>query len=141
MHAGMQRFYAPVQHLREAGQVADVLHFETGFPKGLRGPARGDEFHAKVREHLGKLHQSRLVGYAHQGPLYLLCPAHLMLLGSLCFDTHRAMPAGSRNLGSVCPLERYTTDYNPGRATPDRRPGSFSANLTNGNQLELIYGE
>ena len=36
MHAGMQRLYAAVQHLREAGQFADVLHSEPGFPEGLR---------------------------------------------------------------------------------------------------------
>ena len=90
MYAGMQRLYAPVQHLREAGQVADVFHRETGFAQSFRGSAGGDQLHSKTRQHLGELHQAGLVRDADQGPLNLLRPAHLSLLGHLPLtDTKR----------------------------------------------------
>ncbi len=83
---GMQGFDAAIQHFREAGQVADVLHAEAGVAQGARGAAGGDQLYAKTRQYLGKLHQARLVGNAQQR-----APNLLLLIDTL---THSSAPHG-----------------------------------------------
>ena len=68
MNLGVQRLDAAVEHLRKAGQIADVLYDQAGLAQRARRSAGGNQLHAKARQHLGKLHQAGLVGHAQQRP-------------------------------------------------------------------------
>ena len=66
VHLGMQRLHAPVQHLRKAGQVADVAHTESRLAQRARRPAGRDQLNAVRGQRAGKLDQAGLVGYGEQ---------------------------------------------------------------------------
>src|SRR5579871_3281566 len=72
---GMKGFYATVEHLGKAGQIADVLYCQAGSAQCLGGSAGGDQFNAKAGKGLGEVDQAGLIGDAEQGaanPLGLL---------------------------------------------------------------------
>jgi hypothetical protein len=56
MHLRVQRLYTPVEHLREAGQVADIAHFETSLTQLARGPSGRNQVHTKRGERFCELH-------------------------------------------------------------------------------------
>ena len=61
---GVQGLDAAVEHLRKAGQVADVSDHQAGLAQSTRRSAGGDQFYAKADQCLGKIHQAVLVGDA-----------------------------------------------------------------------------
>ncbi len=74
VNLGVQGLDAAVEHLGKAGQIADVLDGEAGLAQRTRRSAGRDQFHAKARQCLGKLHQAGLVGHTQQRtPNPLLC--------------------------------------------------------------------
>ncbi len=74
---GMKGLDAAVEHLREAGEVADVFDVEAGVAEGAGGAAGGDQLDAEAGKGLGELDQAGLVGYAQQGTPDLLLRAHV----------------------------------------------------------------
>ena len=50
----MEGLDAAVEHLGEAGEVADVAHGEAGFAQRAGGAAGGDQFDAEAGERLAK---------------------------------------------------------------------------------------
>jgi hypothetical protein len=62
VHRRVQGLDPPVHHLREAGEVGNVLHRQAGVGDRLARPAGGDEFDAQGGEGLGGLHEAGLVG-------------------------------------------------------------------------------
>ncbi len=61
---GVQGLDAAVEHLREAGEVADVFDGQAGLAQSTCGSAGGDQLDAKAGQRLGKLHQADFVGNA-----------------------------------------------------------------------------
>ena len=75
MHAGMQRLDAAIEHLRKAGEFADVLDCEAGFAQRAGRAAGRNQLDAKARQRSGKIDQARLVGHAQKrAPNLLFCP-------------------------------------------------------------------
>src|SRR5262249_47236927 len=62
VNLGVQRFYAAVQHLREAGEVGDVFHRNARVAQQLGGGSRRGEFNAKHGGPAGGNGQSGFVG-------------------------------------------------------------------------------
>ena len=73
---GVQGLDAAIEHLREAGEFADVFDRESGLAQSTGGSAGGDQFDAKAGQRLGELHQARFVGNAEQRSADSLCRAH-----------------------------------------------------------------
>ena len=64
---GVKRLHAAVEHLGEAGQVADVADRQAGVAQGPGGAAGGDQVHAEGGEGAGEVDQAGLVGDGEQG--------------------------------------------------------------------------
>ena len=64
VNLGVQGLHAAIEHLRKAGQLADVLHGQAGLAQCTRRSAGGNQLHSKACQHLRKLHQTGLVGHA-----------------------------------------------------------------------------
>ena len=73
---GVECLDPPVEHLREARQVADVLDREAGIAQPTRCSAGGNQFDAKACQGLGKLYQAGFVGNAEQSSFDLLGRTH-----------------------------------------------------------------
>ena len=84
MDARVQRFDTAVEHLREAGEFADVFYGQSGFTQRARGAAGGDQLHAKAGEGLGEFNQAGFVGYAEKRSPNRLCRT--------CRCTHSSAP-------------------------------------------------
>ena len=54
VNLGMQRLDAAVEHLREAGVVAEFLRLDAGLAQRLGGAAGGDDLDAGAGEHFGE---------------------------------------------------------------------------------------
>ncbi len=134
---GMQGFDAAIQHFREAGQVADVLHAEAGVAQGARGAAGGDQLYAKTRQYLGKLHQARLVGNAQQR-----APNLLLLIDTL---THSSAPHGPSLApwGAGRTKTKLQSTSKQGRRRAVERGGRNGAHsgTTPARRLSHVYGE
>ena len=104
----MEGLDAAVEHLGEAGEVADVLDGEAGFAQGAGGSAGGDELDAEAGEHLGKLHQAGFVGHAQQRAADRFCMLlfDVLTVRSLAIFVERIRRA-KRGAGR----EDQTTDY------------------------------
>ena len=68
VHLGVQRLHAPVEHLREAGDLRDVHHRDPGLPQEPGGAAGGDDLRAEGRQAPRELHHPGLVVHADQRP-------------------------------------------------------------------------
>lgn len=91
MHLGMQGLHSPVQHLREAGQFANVLDRETRRTQCSGRSAGRDQFHSKARQGQSELHQAGLVRYAQQRPTNPFFRAQIPLLErSVQLDMNKA---------------------------------------------------
>ena len=64
----MQRLYAPVHDLREAGLVGHVDDGDAGLAQGPGGAARGQDLCAEGRQCLSERHEATLVRDAQQRP-------------------------------------------------------------------------
>jgi len=58
---GMERFYAPAQHLRHVSQLFDGGHGQIGLAQDGLGLARSDQIPAKPHQRGGKLGHASLV--------------------------------------------------------------------------------
>ena len=58
----VQRLHAAVEHLGEAGDLADVAHGETGVTQRLGSTAGGDETEAALGEAAGEIDDAGFVG-------------------------------------------------------------------------------
>jgi len=54
VHLRMQRFDAPVEHLREPGQFGNILHRDAGFAQQLGRASGGNQFDAEGGEFVAK---------------------------------------------------------------------------------------
>ncbi len=61
MHLGMERLDAPLQDLREAGQVRHTAGLYLGIPKHTKRVSGGEQLPPKRVESLGQLRQTCLV--------------------------------------------------------------------------------
>ena len=73
VHFRVERFYPPIHHLREAGDLGNVPDGNFIVPQQRRRAAGGNDFDIQLRQGSGKLHDALLIGNADQGPLN---PAH-----------------------------------------------------------------
>ena len=64
---GVEGLDAAVEHLGEAGEVADVADLEAGVAEGFGGSSGGDEFYTVRGEGAGEVDEAGLVGYGEQG--------------------------------------------------------------------------
>ena len=64
----VQRFHAPVHHLRIAGQLGDIAHGDPGFREHARRSAGRNEFDAARDEGSGERDEARLVGNGQERP-------------------------------------------------------------------------
>ncbi len=67
VNLGMQGLDPAIEHLREAGQVADIAHAQARVAQHAGGTAGGDQFHALGGKPPGKFDQSCFVGDAQDG--------------------------------------------------------------------------
>ncbi len=67
VNVGVQGLDAAVEHLRKAGQVADVAHGQPGLTQRFCGPAGRNQLHPVAGERLCERHQSGLIGNGKQG--------------------------------------------------------------------------
>ena len=68
MHFGMERLNAPLQDLREAGQIRHTVGLYRGIPKHPKRVSGGKQLPIQRVESLGQLQESRLVPNAQYGP-------------------------------------------------------------------------
>ena len=64
---GMEGFDPAIEHLGEAGEVADIAHIQPCVAQHSRGTAGGDQLHALGSKPPGKFDQPCFVGDAQDG--------------------------------------------------------------------------
>lgn len=96
---GWSVFTLPPQHLREAGEVADLDHLQPGLPQGARGTAAADQLYAQVGQGPAKVHQAGFVVDTQEGSLHLHGMRSSVLVGVMA-----ARELAS--VSSVVPLHR-----------------------------------
>src|SRR4051794_387526 len=66
MHLWMQRFHAPTEHLRPAGEIGDIANGHLRIAQQLGGAAGGKNLDSQRRQAFRKLHDPGLVENADQ---------------------------------------------------------------------------
>ncbi len=66
--ARVQRFYASVEHLGKAGEIADVLYGQPSLAQRACRAAGGDQLDAEAGENFGQINEAGFVGHAEQCP-------------------------------------------------------------------------